>query len=253
MSFEVNWEHLLEDSTLNSTITQRLDNFVQSLSLPSYLQDLQILDFQLGQVPPKCKLKSFTDPHPEIEPNPLQNDVQALVELEYHGDIVLSLQVSLVLNYPGDRFMTLPVKVTISQLRMHCLCLVAHLTSKLQTVFSILCDINSDNNDSEEAMSNNSTTTPQHQPWGSSAPLQRMAVVQSLNIETEIGDNISSGQDRASTLRNVDKLEQFLLAKFKDFIRNEVGWPNMITLDYNSDEEDEENKDPVGDRTEEKD
>ncbi|CAL9732928.1 mitochondrial distribution and morphology protein 12 [Monosporozyma unispora] len=254
MSFEVDWEQLLDDSSLNSTITQRLDNFVQSLSLPSYLQDLQILDFQLGNVPPKCKLKSLTDPHPEIEPNPHQNDIQALVELEYCGDMVLSLQVSLVLNYPGDRFMTLPVKVTISQLRLHCLCLVAHLASKLQTLFSILCDINNDNNDLEETISNTSTTATQHQPWGSSAPLQRMAVVQSLNIETEIGDNVSSGQDRASTLRNVDKLEQFLLAKFKDFIRNEIGWPNMITFDYNSDEEEDgKDQDPTANGTEETD
>lgn len=243
MSFEVNWEQLLDDTTLNNTITQRLDNFVQSLSLPSYLQDLQILDLQLGHVAPKCKLKSLTDPHPQVESTPHQNDVQALVELEYTGDMVLSLQVSLVLNYPGEKFMTLPVKVTISQLRIHCLCLVVHLTSKSQTVFSILCDVNDDEEKVEQVMNNGTATAPgAHQSWGSSAPLQRIAVVQSLNIETEIGDNASSGPDRVSTLRNVDKLEQFLLAKFKDFIRNEIGWPNMITFDYNddSDEDDEE-------------
>lgn len=254
MSFEINWEQLLEDKTLNNTITNRLNNFVESLTLPSYLQDLQILEFKIGSTPPHFILKALDDPHPQIEENPHQNDIQALLELEYRGDMMISLQVSLVLNYPGERFMTLPVKVTISQLQMHCLCLLAHLTSKSQTVFSILCDINNDssgsdnkmnseNNKLEHIISNNMNNKPTlastHQTWGSSAPLQRMAIVQSLNIETEIGDNVSTGPERSSTLRNVDKLEQFLLAKFKDFIRNEIGWPNTITFDYNDDEKED--------------
>ena len=247
MSFEINWEQLLKDKTLNNTITNKLNEFVESLTLPSYLQDLQILKFQIGSIPPNFILKSLDDPHPQIEENPQQNDIQALLELEYAGDMVISLQVSLVLNYPGERFMTLPVKVTISQIQMHCLCLLAHLPSKSQTVFSVLCDVNSDNeNDktehiiSDHNIGNKPTVTSVYENWGSSAPLQRIAIIQSLNIETEIGDNVSNGPERASTLRNVDKLEQFLLAKFKDFIRNEIGWPNTITLDYNDYEEEEE-------------
>lgn len=254
MSFEINWEQLLEDKTLNNTITNKLNDFVESLTLPSYLQDLQIVEFKIGSTAPNFILKSLDDPHPQVEENPHKNDIQALLELEYRGDMMISLQVSLVLNYPGERFMILPVKVTISQLQMHCLCLLAHLTSRSQTVFSILCDVDSDNSINghernnanskfEHIMSNNINNKPTlsstYQTWGSSAPLQRMAIVQSLNIETEIGDNVSNGPERSSTLKNVDKLEQFLLAKFKDFIRNEIGWPNTITFDYNDDEEEE--------------
>lgn len=49
-----------------------------------------------------------------------------------------------------------------------------------------------------------------------------MTIVQPFNIESEIDDNISNRLERTSTLRKVDKLKQFILAKFKDFIRNEI-------------------------------
>lgn len=249
MSLEIDWDQICNDPTFNKRITTSINKFVTDLNLPSYLDDLHIIDFQLGSNPPIFKLKSITDPHEQVDPSPDVNDVQTLWELEYNGDLVLKLQVSLVLNYPGDKFMTLPIKVTMSQLQIHCLCLIAQLTSKCKTVFSVLCDINNDettsnNGDDDDGLS---STQSRNGVWGwSSAPLQRMAIVQSLNIETEIGDghdgdgdNDKIQQDRASTLRNVDKLEQFLLAKFKDFLRNEIGWPNMITLDYNNDDEDD--------------
>ena len=41
--------------------------------------------------------------------------------------MIIYLQVPLVLNYPGERFMTLPVKVTVNQLQVHCLCLLTHI------------------------------------------------------------------------------------------------------------------------------
>ena len=105
-------------------------------------------------------------------------------------------------------------------------------------------------------------------------PLERLTIIKNLQIETEIGAgempnsstvlHASSERQHGSlrhvdsfheslqgglespvtngTLRNLDKLKQFLLEKLKDFLRREVGWPNWMVFDLNPDESDEDSE-----------
>ena len=58
-----------------------------------------------------------------------ENDIGTPLGIKYTGDMmmIIYLQVPLVLNYPGERFMTLPVNVTVNQLQVPCLCLLTHI------------------------------------------------------------------------------------------------------------------------------
>ncbi|CCK71956.1 ERMES complex subunit MDM12 KNAG_0I01710 [Huiozyma naganishii CBS 8797] len=244
MSFEINWDQIQHDNALNSQIRAKLNNYFESVELPSYLQDLQITNFQLGTVAPAVILHEIDTPLTIIESEPSAMDVQSLVELKYNGDMVLNLSVSLVSNYPDNNFMTLPVKINISLLKLHCLCLVAYLKRRKRVVFSIVCDVGDDEDFTASPLDHCSKNIIMGKTldWNpASSPLERLSIVRHLRIETEIGDDTVNKKD-GTTLRSVDKLEQFILTKFKDFLRKEIGWPSWLTLEFD-DEEDEEEED----------
>ena len=74
---------------------------------------------------------------PVVMPSP--NDIQFLLEVEYKGDLLVTIGADLVLNYPVEKFMTLPVKLSISDIGLHSLCIVACLSKQL--FLSFLCDV----------------------------------------------------------------------------------------------------------------
>ena len=61
-------------------------------------------------------------------------------------------------------------------------------------------------------------------------PLERISIIRSMKIETEIGDRF---KDDGSTLRSVGQLEEFIVQKLKDFLRKELAWPSWVNLDFN--------------------
>ena len=105
-------------------------------------------------------------------------------------------------------------------------------------------------------------------------PLERLTIIKNLQIETEIGagempnnstilptsrerqhgslrhidsfrESLQGGLESPvtnGTLRNLDKLKQFLLEKLKDFLRREVGWPNWMVFDLSPTESDEDSE-----------
>ncbi|QHS76111.1 ERMES complex subunit MDM12 [Saccharomyces paradoxus] len=271
MSFDINWSTLESDNRLNDVIRKHLNSYLQNSQLPSYVSNLRVLDFELGKVGPAITLKEITDPldefydsiredaYEETEENnndkdvtehfgtehtvadhqapkddseplvvmPSPNDIQFLLEVEYKGDLLVTIGADLVLNYPVEKFMTLPVKLSISDIGLHSLCIAAYLSKQL--FFSFLCDV------SDPALDDNQTVLDPKGPiLAATKPLERISIVRSMKIETEIGEQY---QGQGSVLRSVGELEQFLFTIFKDFLRKELAWPSWINLDFNEDDE----------------
>ncbi|AJU11008.1 Mdm12p [Saccharomyces cerevisiae YJM1478] len=271
MSFDINWSTLESDNRLNDLIRKHLNSYLQNTQLPSYVSNLRVLDFDLGKVGPAITLKEITDPldefydsireetDQETEENndnkedsehvcpdrtianhegpkddfeapvvmPSPNDIQFLLEVEYKGDLLVTIGADLVLNYPVEKFMTLPVKLSISDIGLHSLCIVACLSKQL--FLSFLCDV------SDPALDDNQTVLDPKGPiLAATKPLERISIVRSMKIETEIGEQY---QGQGSVLRSVGELEQFLFTIFKDFLRKELAWPSWINLDFNDDDE----------------
>lgn len=254
MSFDIDWSELESDARLNESIKTHLNSYLQSIDLPNYVSNLRILDFSLGKIAPKIILREISDPLDDfytalnedeaktddntesgahIRPSP--NDIQFLTEVEYKGDLLITLAANLILHYPTANFMTLPVKLTISNIGMHSLCLIAYLAKQL--FISFLCDVSDTVLDDNDSILD--PTGPVLAPRRS---LERILIVRSMKIETEIGQQYEGD---GSILRSVGKLEQFLLEKFKDLLRKELGWPSWINLDFEDDtdsREDNSNK-----------
>lgn len=246
MSFDIHWGNLESDTRLNESIKNYLNTYLESINLPSYVCNLRILDFNLGKIAPNITLQEISDPLDEfyrafneeesdsIKPSP--DDIQFLVEVEYKGDLLVTLAADLVLNYPSDNFMTLPVKLTISNVGLHSLCLVAYLSKHL--LISFLCDISDVDLDGNESL-----LDPKGHVLSPRRSLERISIVRSMKIDTEIGQQHNG---EGSVLRSVGRLEQFLLEIFKDLLRKEVSWPSWIELDFNEDDK-EENDQEVSD------
>lgn len=250
MSFDIDWTNLESDTRLNESIKNHLNMYLGSITLPSYVCNLRILDFSLGKIAPNITLREVTDPLEEfynalneeeadmgneggkIAPSP--SDIQFLVETEYKGDLLVTLAADLVLNYPSDNFMKLPIKLTISNVGLHSLCLVSYLSKHL--LISFLCDISDSVLDGNESI-----LDPQGRVLSPRRSLERISIIRSMKIETEIGQQYNG---EGSVLRSVGRLEQFLLELFKDLLRKEVSWPSWIELDFNDDELEEKSQEP---------
>lgn len=364
MSFDINWDHLVADDTINDVIKEFLDQQFQNLPLPSYISNVSVTDFSLGSQPPNITIRHIGDPFDEfykedndaddqantslerqssnstnndddddssddsdfndtinntksnlldesriLLPSPTldsvfssnhnynmmnvglgnlnngsthtgsdtpttifsqnpynnlrntsttsklytikkpqisrdDNDIQFVVEIDYHGDLHIGVTVNLLVNYPSSNFITLPIKLHISDLVIHSIAAIAYL--KHSVYFSFLCDINEANPDYFSPQRSRSTSaTNAHINNGGNfvdyitAPInrERIDIIRKVRIESEIGEIENN------VLRNVGKVERFLSEQLRTIIRNEIAWPGWVCFDLNQDIDDDEDED----------
>lgn len=349
MSFDINWDKLVEDNSINESIREFLDRQLNQLLLPSYIDNLTVTEFSLGSKAPELTIRHVGDPFDEFyeegsdyeeEKNPMlpamsdldtesedseydydghttlnetglretlrdippspppmphdprdilknfhaysmnnvglthislmnesetptnifaqnplrpaitlaqkavkrdSNDLQSIIEIDYEGDLTMEVTVNLLVNYPSALFITLPIKLHITDLVIHSLAAVAYL--KKGIFVSFLCDLN-DTKSEYFTKSNAGTEKTSNTPSGGgnfvdySSPInhERIDVIKSVKIESEIGELGNN------VLRNVGKVERFLVDQLRRIIREEIAWPSWVCFDLNedSDEEDEE-------------
>lgn len=180
------------------------------------------------------KTKYSTPP----QSNRSATDLQFLLEFDYKGDASLDVMVNLQVNYPSAQFISLPIKLTVSELAVHTLTSVAYLKNNI--FVSVLCDLD---DDTSEYFTSFKTAAQGHTPkssggnftdYISSSNRERIDVVTSVKIESEVGELENS------VLRNVGKVEKFLREQLRTLIRDEIAWPNWICLDLNDDDTDED-------------
>ncbi|CCH41918.1 hypothetical protein BN7_1457 [Wickerhamomyces ciferrii] len=62
MSFDINWDKLNEDNTINESIRDFLNDQVQGLELPDYLMNIKVSKFSLGTIAPEITIRHIGDP-----------------------------------------------------------------------------------------------------------------------------------------------------------------------------------------------
>ncbi|GEQ72713.1 hypothetical protein JCM33374_g6400 [Metschnikowia sp. JCM 33374] len=357
MSFEINWEALTSDESINSNIKNFLDQQFNSISLPSFIDKLSVSDFSMGSTPPEIIIRHIGAPFEEFysegnsddeerrdstplsrsssdteesqsseeeeensntsgiktsdsKGNPLleglledsgsakssdllnqlhnynmnnlglgpheretpktffqssalkfssqsipekkasldtTNDIQFILEIDYRGDIMIEVSVNLLVNYPSAEFISLPIKLKITDLEIHSLAAIAYIQ---QSVYiSFLCDLNTSRTDyfsmlnSQDYYADSRSKTPaapfqggNFVDYGASNNKERIDVIRNVKIDTEIGENENN------VLRNVGKVEKFLVEQLRNIIRDEVCWPGWICIDLREEEDSPEDK-----------
>lgn len=171
-------------------------------------------------------------------------DIQFIVEIDYHGDMHLEVMVNLLVNYPSTNFITLPIKLHVSDLAIHSIASIAYLNNS--AFFSFLCDVNEANSDYFSHRSG--THASEHQFASTSGgnfvdyvtgpnTRERIDIIKKVRIESEIGEVESN------VLRNVGKVERFLVDQLRAIIRDEIAWPGWVCFDFNEDDEETSSED----------
>lgn len=170
------------------------------------------------------------------------NDIQLIAEIKYSGNLHIEVVVNLLVNYPSPNFISLPIKLHITDLVIHSIATIAYL--KRSIFFSFLCDIDDTTSDYFTLSSTNPepSRTPPLNSGGNFVDYmtgpnnrERIDIIKNIRIESEIGEVENN------VLRNVGKVEKFLIDQLRSIIRDEVAWPSWICFDMNEDEEDEVN------------
>lgn len=343
MSFEINWDKLVSDENINRNLKEFLNEQLNNVKLPSFIDKLSVTGFSLGLIPPEITIRHIDNPleefyndtnsdgndkpqshemtpelsesdsdtsedeqlhsklggigNPDILPNltnsPAEmasrksleifkhfhnytmhnvglghheietptnyfhhgaytfksnslrdsenrksdNDIQFILDVNYEGDATLEVTVNLQLNYPSSHFISLPIKLNISDLVIHSLAAVAYLEKSVFITF--LCDLNDNSTDyfsSIQAMSQSktsNTTGGNFVDYAGTNNRERIDVIRSVKIDTEVGEMENN------VLRNVGKVEKFLVEQLRSLIRDEIAWPNWICLDLSEDSDNE--------------
>ncbi|KAL6942461.1 hypothetical protein ACO0QE_003636 [Hanseniaspora vineae] len=301
MSFDIDWDKIRNDGNINQSIQDFLNDKLTSAELPKYIKNLKVLNFDIGDEPPAIELKQISDPLPafyesseeesdeDLEygteevtsktdereaadvatansekkaENKDKMDTQLVVDIAYKGNMLLEISAEISLNYPTDSFVSLPVKLSISGIGFHSLCIVAYLKSKQESknsvddacaenrmFFSLLCDVADSELDNPKSAQSQDSQSPnlsiqqtgatpisktnnyRQQQYYFPSSMERMQFLRTLTVRTEIGGDDGSSSSNASALKNVGELETFLLEMLRGLIRKELCWPGWIQFE----------------------
>lgn len=173
------------------------------------------------------------------------NDIQFIVDMDYRGDVSIEVTVNLLVNYPSAHFISLPIKLLITDLVIHSLAAIAYLQNKVFATF--LCDLQDAQPDyftsaNGHVSSTNRDTLPRgghtvnFTDYVSSSHHERIDVIKNMRIESEIGELENN------VLRNVGRVEKFLVDQLRSIIREEIAWPSWVCFDLASNEGDNDNE-----------
>ncbi|WVQ97754.1 hypothetical protein IAU59_004868 [Kwoniella sp. CBS 9459] len=176
--------------------------------------------------------------HPSGLPRPSTSSssipsLQLHLHLSHTSDLNLTLLTSLQVNYPSKLFMALPLKLSITGFQLEGEIVMAYSGDKHRVHLTILDDIStssaSNSNPNAAAGTHSSThALPNLNPAATGEDRRNLPIGQrllpSLQIESEIG------HADAHVLRNVGKVERFIVDVIRKTLVEELVFPNFHTI-----------------------
>ncbi|KAI9853069.1 MAG: Mitochondrial distribution and morphology protein 12 [Thelocarpon superellum] len=161
-------------------------------------------------------------------------DYQVISRVRYAGDIKLSLTAEILLDYPMPSFVGIPLRLNITGLSFDGVAVTAYIRKRAHFCFLSPEDghalIASEGEEEWEAASR---IPPEPQPPSQAQPPSfRAKVVKSggllheIRVESEIGQRENGKQ----SLKNVGKVEKFVLDQVRRIFEDEVVYPSFWTF-----------------------
>ncbi|EXJ83339.1 hypothetical protein A1O1_06960 [Capronia coronata CBS 617.96] len=166
---------------------------------------------------------ALEDDHP-LSPSKLQSsqptDLQVVARVKYSGDIRMTLTAEILLDYPMPSFVGIPVKLAITGMSFDGVAVAAWIKRKMHFCFL----------DPEDAIAlvGDSLGLDQHETKGGKdggrnpfpGPLRE------IHVESEIGRQ----EDGKQVLKNVGKVEKFVLEQVRKIFEEEFVFPSYWTF-----------------------
>lgn len=126
---------------------------------------------------------------------------------------------------------------------IHSIATIAYL--KKSVFLSFLCDVDDTFPDFDSNVQTPTSTTGGNfvDYYFNDATInkERIDIVKKIKIESEIGEVENN------ILRNVGKVEKFLVEQLRNILRDEIAWPSWICIDMNDDDDEEEEEEELED------
>ncbi|KAL7939106.1 hypothetical protein V8C35DRAFT_285723 [Trichoderma chlorosporum] len=165
---------------------------------------------------------------------PRVEDVQAVFRIRYSGDVRLNLTAEILLDYPMPSFVGIPLKLNITGLTFDGVGVLAHIRKRVH-----FCFLNPDDAlaavgpEVEETAAAAATAGGggngggDLQASGKKQPGGRFGgLLQEIKVESEIGERESGRQ----SLKNVGKVERFVLEQVRRIFEEEFVYPSFWTF-----------------------
>jgi mitochondrial distribution and morphology protein 12 len=161
-------------------------------------------------------------PHPMREKSP--EDIQVVAHVQYSGDVKMSLTAEILLDYPMQSFVGIPLKLNITGLTFDGVAILAYIKKRAH-----FCFLSPD--DAESLVGSDAGFGGlQTDSRGKNAqPVQRPKIgglLENIRVESEIGGQGSGKQ----VLKNVGKVESFVLEQVRRIFEDEFVYPSFWTF-----------------------
>jgi distribution and morphology protein 12 len=156
---------------------------------------------------------------------PRVEDMQAVFRIKYAGDVKLLLTAEILLDYPMPSFVGIPVKLNITGLSFDGVGVVANIRKRVHFCFlspeDAMAAVGEDDDDDEEGENVEGGGTGEKRERGRMGGL-----LQEIKVESEIGQREGSKQ----SLKNVGKVERFVLEQVRRIFEEEFVYPSFWTF-----------------------
>ncbi|MCJ1309605.1 Mitochondrial distribution and morphology protein 12 [Agyrium rufum] len=165
---------------------------------------------------------------PSFEPAP--DDVQIVWRVSYDGSIRLSLSAEVLLDYPMSSFVSIPLKLNVTGLSFDGVALLAYLRKRAHFCFLAADDAAALlGNDYAEDEEDHTAYLDQQDadPAGKTQQSGRQGgLLREIRVESEIGQQEGGKQ----VLKNVGKVERFVLEQVRRIFEEELVYPSFWTF-----------------------
>ncbi|KAH8682233.1 hypothetical protein BX600DRAFT_448043 [Xylariales sp. PMI_506] len=164
---------------------------------------------------------------------PRVEDMQAVFRIKYAGDVKLMLTADILLDYPMPSFVGIPVKLNITGLSFDGVGVLANIRKRVHFCFlspeDAVTAIGTDDNDFEDEEEHEGGAPGEHQAVDGESRRSRGRIgglLQEIKVESEIGQREGTKQ----SLKNVGKVERFVLEQVRRIFEEEFVYPSFWTF-----------------------
>ncbi len=170
--------------------------------------------------PPTSSTFSPTTNHPDVEKEGDRSmDVQITLHISYAGSLSLSLTAEILLDYPMPSFVGIPLKLQITGLSFDGVGLLAYLNQPDDRKKVHFCFLGAED---ARAMVGNVVGGE----GGGEGEGKLGGLLREIRVESEIGRQEGGKQ----VLKNVGKVERFVLEQVRRIFEDEFVWPSFWTF-----------------------
>ena len=155
------------------------------------------------------------DNETHCEPEP--NDIQIVLHVSYNGNVKLALTALILLDYPMPSFVRIPLQLNVTGVTFDGVALLAYLKKRAH-----FCFLGQQDAEILVGAENTLDNPPQYRN-----PTDKLgSLLREIRVETEIGQKDGGKQ----VLKNVGKVEKFVLEQVRKIFEDEFVYPSFWTF-----------------------